>query len=1119
MVNVLLETEQWLSPLGLQKYAQVFVDNDIGPDIIGELTDADLKELGVTLGDRKRLRNALADLQSGSGDRPAASLNDSEEAERRHLTVMFCDLVGSTALSAHYDPEDLSEIVRTYQDTCAGIVSRYEGYIAQYLGDGILVYFGYPRAHEDDAERALRTGLEIIERIQELTLRPELKLSTRIGIATGVVLVGKITGEASTKDQVVLGETPNLAARLQGLAEPNQLVIADDTHHLCGELFEYRNMGSQQIKGFSDPVTAYVVIGESASENRFAARSAHHMLPIVGRDQEIGLLLERWRQAKAGEGQLVLLSGEAGIGKSRIGRAMLDAITDDNYYRITYQCSPYHGDSTLHPAIQQLRLAAQFSTCNDDDERFAALEKVLSYAGELSAESAALLASLVGLDGEGRYGVLDLTPQQKRSRTLQALRSQLIGLADKKPTLVLLEDAHWIDPTTMEHLEVTLDAIDNKRVLIVATARPTFEHNFSGHPIVTQLTLNRLGRKHVGAIVARLTGNKTLPDALLDEITAKTDGVPLFVEELTKTILESGLLHETDTSFELRESFSSLSIPISLHDSLMARLDRLQPVKEVAQTAACIGREFDYGLLSAVSPLPQPELDMALEKLIHAELVYRRGTNVEATFQFKHALVRDAAYESLLKSKRRQIHFELLSALEKSEGAPPELLAHHASRANIDEKAINYWEQAGEAAMARPAYREAIGHLTHAIQLTEKMDDTRAWRERELKLQIQLGQAMIASYGYGAKPTVDTFQRALWLVDELGDTPLRMPALFGEWVANYVRGLPNTEHVLRFARVAEETDDNGPKVVAQRMFGLDHLHKGRFTETMTHIEKSLALYDVNQHANLRKEFGHDQRVAALNYKSWAQWYLGFPDQALATGRESLAWARELNHANSIGLGHCWGVLVPNVLVRDAQLVESEAQELFEFSVEMAMPLWHCWSSVYLGWAQVVGAGNISGLEHIEAGLEEAHDIGSGLMMPLLQSLTAESYLAADKPERAEEAIRQGFTAQKKSGDVAWSVLLYCARAKLALSPSRAQRQKAEQDLLKGLEIARSQQSRSFELRAALALAHLWQEDGDREKGRALLAPIYATFSEGFDTADLRAANDWLNSVTTPDNIK
>ena len=626
-----LETvEQWLQRHGLGDYISVFSDQQIDGEVLGELTDADLKELGIPLGPRKKLLKAIAELNSD--ELAAAELDnktttapaESSDAERRHLTVMFCDLVGSTALSLRFDPEDLSDIVRSYQDTCAGVVARFDGYIARHMGDGMLVYFGYPRAHEDDAERALHAGLEIITHVHQLEPRADLSLQTRIGVATGLVVVGESVGEDSAKEQVVMGETPNLAARLQGVAEPDQLVVADSTRQLCGNVFDFRNLGEQSLKGFAASVSTFAVSGERALESRFDARQSQSLQAMVGRNQELALLQQRWESAGSGEGQVVVLSGEAGIGKSRIVRAIIDAIAEDEHFRINYQCSPYHSDSALYPAIQQLSRAAGFAKDDDEGTKLDKLEALLALGRNNTPESCALISALLGLDGS-RFTELDLTPQQQRMRTLEALLQQLVTLSIRKPVLFVVEDAHWIDATTLEFIELCLDPTASARILFVITARPTFENNFSGHPVVTSLALNRLGRKLIHRMIEHTAKGKSLPTGLIDEIVAKTDGIPLFVEELTKTVLESGALIETDDAWILEGSLSQLAIPTSLHDSLMARLDRLNRVKDVAQTAACIGREFEYPLLATISPLPENELRAALDQLIGAELVFRRG--------------------------------------------------------------------------------------------------------------------------------------------------------------------------------------------------------------------------------------------------------------------------------------------------------------------------------------------------------------------------------------------------------------------------------------------------------------------------------------------------------------
>ena len=623
-----MDVAAWLQDLGLGQYEGRFRENEIEADVLRDLTEADLEKIGLPLGPRKRILKAIANL----GDEDKAPRRTSrgrpspdDAAERRQLTVMFCDLVGSTALSARLDPEDMRHVIRGYQDACSGAVARYDGFVAKFMGDGILAYFGFPHAHEDDAERAVRAGLEIVDAVGTLKTRVMETLQVRIGIATGLVVVGDLVGQGAAQEQAVVGDTPNLAARLQGIALPGQVVMAEATRRLLGDVFDVTHLGGQSLKGIAGQPSAYRVISERFAESRFEARASGAMSNMVGRDHELALMLDRWKQAKAGEGQLVLLSGEAGIGKSRLARGMIDAVSSEPHIRVSYQCSPYHTGSPLYPVIQQLVFTAGIKPDDDNDDKLDRLEKVL-----VGAESdRPLLAALLGLQTEGHYGTLSLTPQQQRARTLQALVNQLVELSRGKPVLFVLEDAHWIDATTLELLDLCLDQVANARILMLVTTRPTFQHGFGGHPIVTKLALNRLGREQTTSIINRLTKGKMLPGELLGIIAAKTDGVPLFVEEITKTVLESGELRETASAYQLTGPLNRLAIPSTLYDSLMARLDRMQPVKEVAQTAACIGRDFDYGLLKAVSPLDDAALQDALERLTDAELIFSRGAPPE----------------------------------------------------------------------------------------------------------------------------------------------------------------------------------------------------------------------------------------------------------------------------------------------------------------------------------------------------------------------------------------------------------------------------------------------------------------------------------------------------------
>ncbi len=836
-----MDVAAWLTSLGLERYELAFLENEIDVAVLPKLTAEDLKEMGVVIvGHRRKLLEAIADLKSA----PVGVLElvaRQPDAERRRLTVMFVDLVGSTALSTQLDPEDMSKVIRAYQNAVAGEITRFEGHVAKFMGDGVLAYFGWPRAHEDEAERAVRAGLAIVAAVTKLTGGGE-PMTCRIGIATGLVVVGDIVGEGAAKEEAIAGETPNLASRLQGAAEPGQVVIAEATRRLVGKVFEIVDLGPQTLKGIAEPVWAFAVRGERSSESRFAARSGDRLFPLVGREQELALLIERWRQARDGEGQLVLLVGEAGIGKSRIMQALIDAAAADNHVRIRYQSSPYHSDSALYPTTQQLTLAAGFEAGDTTETKLDKLERLLAQAGTDSRVAAPLIAALLGLASEGRYGQLGLAPQQQRARTLDVLIGQLVGLAQRQPVLWAIEDAHWIDPTTQELIELALDRVAHNRVLVLMTARPTFQHGFGGHPIVTRLTLNRFGREQVARIVDRITGGKLLPAALLDEIVGRTDGVPLFVEEMTKAVLESGLLRETEASWVLDGPLQGLAIPTSLHDSLMARLDRLQPVKQVAQTAAVIGREFDHALLAAISPLSGPELGVALNSLVEAELVFRRGTPPDATYLFKHALVRDAAYESLLRSRRQELHGDIARALEDrfpdfSRGQP-ELLARHLTEAGKLGAAVPYWQRAGERAARASANAEATAHFRQAIALLMGLPFSNERERLELQLQTHLAGCLFASEGYGAPSTMATIARANELTERVGEPALLFPVLYGQWVYTTIG---RTEHPRaleiadRFLQLAQGQTDTGQALIGHRIRGTSLYNLGRTSEAAAEL--------------------------------------------------------------------------------------------------------------------------------------------------------------------------------------------------------------------------------------------------------------------------------------------
>ena len=738
----------WLENLGLGQYAQRFAENDINFSILSDLTDQDLKEIGVSsLGHRRQLLRAIAELTAAEKGAPtpppaAAPVAPNHTAERRPVTVMFSDLIGLTALSASMDPEDLREVISAYQKCVAETVRRFGGYVAKHLGDGVLVYFGYPHAHEDDAERAVHAGLELVAAVGGL--KTHAALQTRVGVATGLVVVGHLIGSGASQEQAIVGETPNLAACLQGIAEPNSVVVAEDTRKLLGNLFELENLGAKELKGIAGPVRAWAALRPSSAEGRFEALHAGGLTELVGREEELELLLRRWSRAKSGQGQVVLLSGEAGIGKSRLTAALLECIARQPHARLRNFCSPQHTESALYPSIRQLERAAGFT---QDDTPQAKLDKLdaLLAQSSTSAPDAALLAEMLSLPNDGRYPALELAPQQRRQETLEALVLQVVALSRQNPVLMIFEDAHWIDPTSLELFDRIVDRIPSLRVLLIVTFRPEFEPPWIGRPYVTALTINRLAQRDIEAMIDGVVGNKLIPASVRLDIIERTDGIPLFVEEMTKAVLEAGSEEQAQRT-GATVPFTALAVPASLHASLMARLDRLGPAREVAQIGAAIGREFSHALLGAVIPKPEADLGSALDRLIDAGLLFRQGVPPHTTYLFKHALVQDAAYGTLLPEPRRALHARIAKALEgqfaEIAESQPELLARHYTEAGLIEKAVGFWGKAGRRSLARSALLEGAEQLKRALYQIATLPATSDWRREEIKLEVAFADAL-----------------------------------------------------------------------------------------------------------------------------------------------------------------------------------------------------------------------------------------------------------------------------------------------------------------------------------------------------------------------------------------
>lgn len=1119
---------RWLENLGLGEYATVFEESKIDLHILPEIDGEDLRELEIPLGPRKLILKAIAGLKAGLGSEadpkdvaeeavPAIGRSASE-AERRQLTVMFVDMVGSTAMSRQLDPEEMREAITTFQDAVAGAVTRFDGQVAKYMGDGVLCYFGWPIAHEDDAERAVRSGLAIMHTIDGITAPNGEVILARCGVATGLVVVGDLVGQGAAQEEAVVGDTPNLAARLQGVAAPGQVVVSETTRGLLGDLFEFGDLGPQNLRGVATDVSAFAVKGERLSETRFAARQKDRISALIGRDQELALLIERWRLASSGEGQMLLLTGEAGIGKSRISRGLIDALSDEDYTRIGYQCSPYHADSALYPAIQQLTFAACFNANDTAEVKLDKLETLLSVAGTDISESATLIAGLLGLGeiAEARFGSIDLSPQQRRAHTLEALFNQFAELASVKPVLFVLEDAHWVDPTTLELVEMCLDRIGDIRVLLLVTARPTFEYGFGGHPIVTRLTLNRLGREQVSKIVTHVAKGKSLPSELLNEIVDKTDGVPLFVEEFTKTLLESDTLRETESAWVLDGPLNINAIPTSLHDSLMARLDRLKSVKEVAQTAACIGREFGHRLLSQISPLAEGELLDALDSLIAAELLFRRGMLPDATYSFKHALVRDAAYESLLKSSRKKVHMKIISALEdmasKNEDFEPALLAYHCTEAGLEDQAIEYWRQAGQGAIERSANVEAIAHLNYGINLLSTLPEEPSRFERELKLQTMLAGPLISTKGYGAPETANVFARALELSKLVDDPAFLFPVLYQQWVYNVIASKINESyrHARQFQEIAAQQTATMPKVIAHRVTAVSHFFMGEFADARRGFEKALSLYDEELHKEATYHFGQNPKSACLAFLSPTLHIMGYPAEANSVAQEALEHAKQARHANTLAYTMFFGAVRTAACRRDLEATAKANGALSVLADEQGLALWKAYAMIHNGWIASCRRQFGESIELGKAALDSMKATGTALDKTLALAQLAESYAACRQHSEALAVVNLALDVVDQT-DERWyesELIRLKAEQLLALNGPNGH-DEVEEQYKNALAVARRQEAKSWELRTATSLARLWHDQADSDKALDLLAPIYEWFTEGFETADLRAASDLL----------
>ena len=1130
----------WLEGLGLSQYVDAFEQNAIGFDLLPDLDNEVLKDIGVSAaGHRMQILKAVRSLTahaaaqvsppavssapppSGSAVRPPSvqPAKAPREAERRQITVMFCDLVGSTALSQTLDPEDLREVMRRYQDAARRVIERYEGHIAQYLGDGVMVYFGWPRAHGDEAIRAVRSGLEIIDAVGRL--EAPVPLAVRVGIATGVVVIGD-TGEGdATEPKTAVGETPNIAARLQGLAKPNSIVIGPLTKTLAREAFEYQDLSSQVLKGINEPVHAWGVVGIRVEEKEHPREAGKRAPLLVGRDEEIGLLRRAWQQSRAGHGQVVLINGEPGIGKSALVEALLAQLHEEGVPRIGIRCSDYHTSSALYPVIEHVKKVIGWQAEDAPELNLDRFEKKLRDDHLPPEEFVPPFASLLSLPlPEGRYPLLNLSPEDLKRRILDLLAEWQFGLAERQPTVMVWEDLHWADPSSVEYLSLLIDQAPTASLLMVLTFRPDFPPPWAMRSYMTPITLNRLERLQIEAIVRNLAHGKALPEELLEHIVRKTDGVPLYVEELTKTILHSKILRETPERYELTGPLSAVAIPATLQESLMARLDRLPAVRQVAQLGAVMGREFAYEMLQALGVGDESVLLEGLSQLVADELLHQRGRPPRAKYIFKHALIQDAAYQSLLKRTRQQYHRQVAQLLEarfpEQVQTQPELLAYHYAGAGMTAEAIAYWLKAAKRAVTHSAYREAFAHLDAANGLLEDLQVGAGRARVELQLQLQRATVLLAAKGMSAPETGEAYRTAREMCKQLGEEVREiLPALWGIFVFHNVRA----EYHLSYEAAcdalqrARQLDDPALIVLAHRMMGPPLVQRGELEVASEHLDQMRRLYDPVRDAGSAEVYGVDLKAGGLAFLSQAVWLSGYPDRALALAREAVSHAKALEHAYSVGYAQVWVALV-HFLRREPELTLGQAKSAMTLSATHGFGQWSAYAKAHLGRALIDLGETDEGMSLIRAALSDGAGMGIGFNRVFnLATLAVGGAKVADWHEamqRLDEALRQA----EASGERWYEAELHRLRGEFLVAQRGAPAApQAETCFHQSIEIARRQGAKAWELRAATSLARLWQSQGKRTEAHDQLSSVYSWFTEGFDTKDLMEAKALLEELS------
>lgn len=1121
----------WLDNLGLSIYHASFEHNAITWDVLPELNEGDLKALGVLLGHRKILLRAIAQLSQNAAidsksisagiipeEQPSSS--ERNQAERRQLTVMFCDLVDSTALSCQLDPEDLQDVIRRFLDACSQAIGRLDGYIAKYMGDGMLAYFGYPHAHENDAERAVHAGLTILDTVKAFNLdnpHPQRSIATRIGIATGRVIVGELIGQDIAKERSVFGETPNLAARLQALAKPDQLIIDLATKRLVGNEFEFLDLGVSSLKGFDTPVQAWQVLSIKPSASRFESYRSSQLAKLVGREQEISLLVSRWREAVDGEGQVVLLSGEAGIGKSRIARSLCDGLTDEQHQMIQFQCSPYHTNTALYPAINFLRQTAGFTNQDSVETQLKKLDTVTVKSGIDNLETVSLLADLLSIRGNHRPSRLDVSSEERKDMTLEALVHYLQKLSDHCPLLFILEDAHWLDPTTLELITRIISRIRQMHILLLITSRPGFKPAWAEYSYVTSLTLCRLSRRCSAELIATMTGGKELPPEVQKAILTKADGIPLYIETLAENVLGSGLLTEANDSFTLKSPLKEVPIPDSLQALLMERVDRLGSAKEIVQAGAAIGREFTYELLQATVEVSDNELKNALDLFVASGLVLQEGEIPLATYYFKHALVQEAAYSMMPRKPRRALHLRIAKVLEnrfsEQVNMEPELLAYHYEQAGLADPAIEYYHRAARRDTEQSASIEALNHFNQALELLKELPQGTGRDAMELELLLARGAPLLSVKGYASNETEQNYRRAKDLLQENSSSVHQFLAIRGLWVFHLVRGhLASACNLAEDLLVLAQREKSQELLIeAHHTLGATYFYLGRFKETKTHLFAAKSLDDSNQHRSRSFFYGQDSGITARTLLARTLWILGELDQAETLALETISMAKKLEHPFT----RVFTLLFITWIYSSARNTEKTLEltnEAIAISTQYSFELGLAWATASQGWA-LAENGQEEGLIKLIDGLSATRATGAQIHDTCTLALLAEIYLHRNRIDEGLATIEEAQKLAVTEGALFWQAELFRLQGELLLRQSSESTHEAEECLCEAIKIAQGQHATMLELRAATSLAKLWKKLNKPDDAKRILNVVYSRFNERIDNLDLTEAKKVIEQLS------